>query len=188
MALFSTAGPDIGTLRNADGSYAYGIVGYAYGPSAATFTRPNDTNAYTALDVVADSTSSPSVLEFDGIGATGGHIMLSDVTFLCTGNAVPPTLGVLRLHLYNIAPTAIADNAAYNLPVADRDKYVGYVDIPTPVDLGDTIWSQAKEINKTIKLASGDNKLYGILQTIESCGAAASLGITISLSAIEVGR
>lgn len=188
MPLISPAGADVGTLRNADGSYAYATVGYAYGPSASTFTRPNDTTPYDALDVVADSTAAPTVLEFAGIGAAGGHVMLSDATFLCTGNAVPGTLGVLRVHLYGSEPTAIADNAAYNLPAGDRDKYLGYIDFPTPIDLGDTIWSQVKEINKMVKLAAGSTSLFGILQTIEACTPAASLGFTIRLSAVETGR
>jgi hypothetical protein len=97
------------------------VQGFAYGPSAVTFIRPNDTIAYAAGDVVADSTSAPTVLEFTNIGPAGGRVLLQDSTFLCSGSSVPSTLGALRIHLYRTAPTAIADNVAYNLPVGDRD-------------------------------------------------------------------
>lgn len=188
MSLISPAGADVGTLRNADGSYAYAMAGFAYGPSATTFTRPDDTTAYAAGDVIADSTSDPTVMEFANIGAAGGRVLLQDATFLCSDNAVPATLGALRVHLYDEEPAAIADNVAYNLPSADRDKYLGWFEVPTPQDLGDTIWSQTDYIGKVIKLAANSTSLYGILETRNACTLAAELSFTIRLGALEASR
>lgn len=164
-----------------------GSIPIAHGPSKVTFVRPDDSNAYTALDVISNSATAASNLEFQNIGTSGGYIEIKSITFLCSGSAVPGTLGVLRLHLYDENPTVINDNAAYNLPVGDRNKYLGYVDFPTPIDLGDTIWSNADEINKVIKLKSNSTSLFGILQTINSCTPAPLLSITIGMNVISAG-
>jgi len=158
--------------------------GFAYGPSAVNFTRPNNTTAYAAGDVVG--TDPASVLEFTNIGPSGGRILLQDATFLCGANSVPPTLGALRLHLYGTSPTAIADNAAYDLPSGDRAKYLGWFDFPTPQDLGDTIWSQTDYIGKLVKLTTAS--LFGILETRNACTPAAELAFTLRLSALEASR
>ena len=160
------------------------VQGLAYGPSTATFTRPDNATQYTAGDVVG--TDPASVLEFADIGPSDGRVIVQSATFLCSGNSVPPTLGVLRLHLYSESPAAIADNAAYNLPVADRDKYLGWIDIPTAQDLGDTIWSQLDDIGKLVKLTG--TSLYGFLETRNACTPAAELVITLRINTLEVGR
>lgn len=78
---------------------------------------------------------------------------------------LPTGIGAIKLHLYNAAPTAIADNAAYDLPAGDRSKYLGYISIPTPIDLGATVWGQADSPNLSCNLAAGSTTLYGILST-----------------------
>lgn len=71
-----------------------------------------------------------------------------------------------RLHLYNAAPTAIADGTAFDLPAGDRAKYLGYINLAAPVDLGATLWSQNDSANFNGKLADSSTTLYGILETI----------------------
>jgi hypothetical protein len=82
------------------------------------------------------------------------------------------------------APTAIADNAAFDLPAGDRSKYIGSIDIGTPVDLGDTIWAQNDEVRKQVIL-SGDS-VYGILQTVAGYTPSASAVKTVTLLAVEL--
>lgn len=130
--------------------------------SSATFTRPNDVTAYAAGDVV--STLAGAVMEFATVGAAADLIAILGLRYTCAITAVPAGCTGFYLHLYNAAPAAIADNAAYNLPAADLAKYLGYVVIGQPVDLGDNIVSVSDNINHTVKLAS--TSLYGILQTI----------------------
>ncbi len=130
--------------------------------SSATFTRPNDATPYTAGDVV--STLAGAVGEFATVGAANDLIAILGARFTCAVNAVPAGCTGFYLHLYNAAPTAIADNAAYNLPAADLAKYLGYVRIGQPEDLGDNIVAINDNINHTVKLAS--TSLYWILQTI----------------------
>jgi hypothetical protein len=118
------------------GSPATGVsttqgIGYS---SSASKTRPNDTTAYAALDVIAESDSTGTVWTFANIGPSGGgKVLLTRAWIRIDVNAIPSGMGAFRVELYSTAPTAINDNAAYNLPSGDRAKYLGYVEIPTPL-------------------------------------------------------
>lgn len=140
------------------------VTGYGY-TSGASMTRPNDTTAYTAGDVCG--TSPATNITFAGCSTIeGGHIIIMGVNLEVDVNAVPSGMSGFRLHLYDSAPTAIADNTAYNLPSGDRTKYLGNIPIDSPSDLGDTLWVEMNNVNKKVKLASGSSTLYGILETL----------------------
>lgn len=150
-----------------------------------TITRPDNTTPYSINDVV--STAAGEILTFANISnEAGSEVFINSVNMMLAVAAIPAGMGNFRLHLYNAAPTAIADNAAYNLPAADRAKYLGYITIPTPVDLGETLWSQYDNINKRVKLAADSTTLYGILQTTAAYTPTASTVKTISLSSLGV--
>lgn len=152
--------------------------------SSASQTRPNDTTAYAALDVVG--TDPATNLSFTGVGSVdGGHVIITGVSLRCDVAAVPSGMSSFRLHLYNAAPTALADNAAFNLIAADRDKYLGFIEIGTPVDLGDTIYSRNDNTNFKVKLASASSTLYGVLQTVGGFTPTAQAVKTISLHGIQ---
>jgi len=146
---------------------------------STTLTRGNYTDAYTALDVVSNSTTVPTCLTFTNVGTDNDVLCVLGARMLVAVNAVPSGCTGFRLHLYNASPTAIADNAAYNLPAGDTGKYQGYIDFPAPIDLGDNIWAQGDSVNITIKLSG--TSLYGILQTIGAYTPSASVVKTISL-------
>ena len=170
----------------------YGTVtGVGY---AASFeqTRPNDTTPYTALDVVGESPAEN--MEFGGIGpeaegAVNGKIIITHVALRMDRNSVPAGMTQFRLHLFNGAPTAIADNAAFNLAAADRTNYQGYIEIPTPLDLGDTIYNDTEggyyPVRKEVTVNSIGN-LYGVLQTVGAYTPAAQTNFTVSLKAVSV--
>jgi hypothetical protein len=99
-------------------------------------------------------------------------------------NAVPSGGTGYRLHLYNEAPTAIADDAAFNVPSADLAKYIGWIDIPTLTDVGDSCVTNYDNINFTAKLAG--TGLYGILQCIGAETPAANAVFTILLNTVAV--
>lgn len=137
--------------------------------ASANFTRPNDTNPYGAGDVVCNSTSAPAVMTFSNVGpAAGGEVWITAVDLRIDVAAIPAGMTRMRLHLYNAAPTPINDNAAYDLPSGDRAKYLGFIDLPDPVDNGATLWSSTEElyyqVRKQVTLASAN--LYGILMTV----------------------
>jgi hypothetical protein len=149
--------------------------------SSATITRPANTTAYTALDVV--STEAGAVLEFTNMGQPNGVVYITAASLRVDVAAVPSGMGVFRLHLYKTAPTAIADNAAFDLPSGDRAKYCGYLDIGTPIDLGATLWAQNDETRKQVDLSG--TSIYGILQTVAGFTPTSAAVKTITLRATE---
>lgn len=78
----------------------------------ANFTRPADTTAYAAGDVVADSTSAPTVITFNSVARkNGGHFYLVGAHMTSSGNEA--TKPQFELWLFNAAPGLDNDNAAF---------------------------------------------------------------------------
>ena len=168
--------------QNVDGTVALTPVGKS---ASATQTRPDNTTAYDALDVVG--TDAATNMEFADLSLNeGGLVAIMGVRLRIDASAIPATMGAFRLHLYSSAPTPITDNVAYNLPSADRDNYLTYVDIPAPIDLGDTLFAKDENLNVTVKLAEGSRSLYGILQTIAEYTPTAEVVKTVTLNVAEV--
>jgi hypothetical protein len=150
------------------------------GFGSQSVTRPNNTDAYTALDVIG--TAVTSTLTFtDAFLQAGGHFIIMGASLRIDVNAVPSGMGSFKLHLYSALPTAIADNAAFNLAAADRDKYLGSIELDTPTDLGDTIYTQKDNINMKRKLATDSTTIYGVLQTVNAFTPSANTVKTVKL-------
>lgn len=159
------------------------VQGLAYSSSASK-TRPNDTTAYAALDVLAESDSAGTVWTFSNIApSTGGTIILYRATLRIDVSAIPSGMGNFRMHLYSTAPTAINDNAAYDLPSGDRAKYVGFVEIPTPLDLGATLFADTSSqgYSFTMPVVAASGTLYGIFQTVNGYTPTAQAVKTVTL-------
>lgn len=110
-----------------DGSAVTQPISYSTGTSAASeFTRPADTTVYTFGDVVG--TNAATYLTFANVtrlASSVGYIIGVQVAtdnWLCRQ--------ALRLHLYNVAPTAIADNAVFEMEYTDKASYLGFIDLP----------------------------------------------------------
>jgi hypothetical protein len=132
--------------------------------ASASITRPENATPYSANDVVS-ITGAGEVITFANVsGITGNKIKITRAWMRIDVNAVPSGMSGFFLHLFNALPTAIADNSAYNLPSADRAKYLGNIYIPTPDDLGDTLFSSIKNIESQYKLSG--TALYGVLVTV----------------------
>lgn len=138
-------------------------------PTASAFqsqvatTRPANVTAYTANDVLG---AAAAAWTFPSMGTTGGQVMITSVDLRIDVAAVPAGMTSFRLYLYSVTPaSALADNAAWDLPAGDRPGYIGYIDLGTPVDLGSTLFVEADGVNKHLKLAPGDTALYGYLVT-----------------------
>ena len=95
--------------------------------TTASFTRPSDTTAYAAQDVVSNSTSAPSVLTFSAAAQTsGGTGLILSARHL--KSSATTTGATYRLHLYRVAPTAINDNSPFTLLFANRANRIGFID------------------------------------------------------------
>lgn len=133
--------------------------------ATVTLTRTADTNAYNANDVIGAATGSTAAVEFASMGPNGGRIMITTAELRIDRNAVISGETSYRLHLYNVTPpSALGDNAAWDLPSGDRDSYLGFIELGTPVDLGSTLYVQTTQVNRQLKLAG--TSLFGYLVTV----------------------
>lgn len=148
-----------------------------------TVTRPADTNAYIAGDVVG---ATAAAITFATIGPTSGPVIITGVDLRMDVNAVPAGMTSFRLHLYNVTPpSALADNAPWDLPAGDRASYLGYVDVGTPADVGSTLFVQTDGINKKVLLAASTS-LFGYLVTNAGYTPASAAVMAIRLNTLGV--
>jgi len=178
----SSGSVDVTTLPA--GEVHLGEVGGKGSVVAVTLTRPNDTNAYAAKDAVSDSTGSPTVLTFTNVArvnAGTGYIVKGR---LLTDQST--NVARFRLHLFNVSPTAINDNAAYTLLWANRAGRLGYIDFDACQTEG-TGSDCASSLNDTVRLhfaaAAAFRTLYGLLETLDAFTPAAEQNLYIELSA-----
>ena len=130
----------------------YGIGG------RLSITRPADTTAYLAGDVVGGAQ------EFKGFAPSGLRVRISYSTLLVRAAALISGESNYRLHLYDITPpSALADNDPWDLPAGDRDNYLGALNLGTPVDEGASLWVEAEQA-KDITLQT--DSLFVYLETI----------------------
>jgi hypothetical protein len=159
--------------------------------ASVAIARPANTTAYSAGDVigVADSATPSSagsaILSFTLRGIASGQAMITGADLLLPLTSVPSGMTSFRLHLYDTSPTAILDNAAWDLPSGDRGYYLGYIDVGTPVDVGSTLFVQTDQINKQVTLKGGT--LYGVLVTNGGFTPTSGAVYTVRLHAIGVG-
>lgn len=157
-----------------------GIIGVAYS-SPLTITRPANQTPYTAGDVVGGALTFPSM------GPSAGRIMLTSTQLELDIAAIPTGMTSFFLALYNVTPpSALADNAAWDLPSGDRASFLGIVQLGTPVDLGSTLYVEQNIINKQIKLAG--TSLFGYLVTQTGYTPAANSEVYVNtLHAVGLG-
>lgn len=125
--------------------------------SKPTVTRPANTTPYTAGDVVGGAIPLSA---FNGTG----DALITSCDLRIDVSAIPAGMTSFRLHLYRDSPpSAIADNAAWDLPSGDRAYYSGYIDLGSPADLGSTLFCEVEQVNKQIRLTG--TAMYGYLVT-----------------------
>jgi len=168
-----------------DNSSSLTVDGKAY-RSAVTVTRPSNTTAYTAGDVIGD-TSGSAIITLSNIGPSGGYVLLQSVRLFIGNTSVPAGMSGFRLHLYTASPTAIADNAAFDLVSGEVANYAGYIDLPTPQDLGSTLFTQADYCGTAVKLASASTSLFAELETRGAYTPASGTTYNLRVMTLEAG-
>lgn len=116
----------------------------------------------------------------------GSDVMVTATNLRIDVASIPSGMSTFKLHVYNEEPTSIANGAAFNLIAADRDKYLGYIRLNVPIQLGDTGWSQSSGLVQQFKLKQGSTTLYCILTTDDAYTPTAGTKIKISLKALQV--
>jgi hypothetical protein len=105
--------------------------------NSASFTRPNDTTAYSANDLVANLTTAGSVDPLAiPVGGYSGMINLRLVRARLTKSGTSATNANFRIHLYSQSPTcANGDNAAWS--TNDAAYWLGNIDVTSVLALTD---------------------------------------------------
>ena len=175
----------LGTQIISDGGTTLTVDGKAY-RSTVTITRPSNTTAYTAGDVVGD-TGGSAILTLSSIGPSGGFILIQSAALIFSDSTVPSGMGAFRVHFFNATPTAIADNAPFDLVSGDRTKYMGYIDLSAPQDLGSTIYTQVDYPGRLIKLAADSTTLYAEIETRGAYTPVSASTVELRVSTLEAG-
>lgn len=168
---------------------AFGVGGATV---SASISRPENTTAYTAGDVIgqADSETAANagsaILTFSKVGLPGRAILIAGADLRVDLSSVTSGMTTFRLHLYDASPTAILDNAAWDLGGDDRDLYLGYVDLGSPADMGSTLYTQADQVNKQVKLAASSHALYGVLVTNGAYTPASATTMRVRLHTVDL--
>lgn len=153
----------------------------------ATFTRPADTIAYTALDAMSNATSAAAPITFGG--RTGSTI--SDPIAGFQGRIIGATLILpgaviasdFNLALFNGAPGGRNDNSVFDFTVADTAKLLGIINFSHTGDLALTTAGtiiQNNALTLPLRLSTADG-LFGLLQTVTGFTPVASQVVNLSL-------
>lgn len=174
---------DTGRTYVYDGAAWGPLSGSGYASGMVSVTRPSNTDAYTAGDVVG---ATAAAITFPTMGPSGGgEVIITTVQLERDVTAVISGETTYTLHLYSVTPpSALADNAAFDLPSGDRASYRGLIYLGAPVDLGSTLYVEQNGVNKQVTLASGS--LYGYLVTAGGYTPASAAVFRIGLHSVAV--
>lgn len=181
-------------------------VGGKIAGSTAEFTRPANATAYTAGDVVSNSTSATTLIKFSSIvGAAGGsgYIVKAKIE-----TDLKTEVAQYRLILYAVPETARSvgsptvtpplDNAADTVLYVDRTYRIGYIDFPACSSGADTTNNTAAQAQWTgsplaFRCYQGtpgaspndapDNAIYGKLINMTGTTPASGQKFSLTLSA-----
>lgn len=175
----------LGTQAVSDAGSSLTVDGKAY-RSSVTITRPSNTTAYTAGDVVGD-TGGSAIITATTAGPTGGFVLVQSAALIFSDSTVPSGMGAFRLHIYSASPTAIADNAPFDLVSGDRASYLGYIDLSTPQDLGSSLYTQVDYPGRLVKLGAATTSLFIQIETRGAYTPVSASTVTLILNTLEAG-
>lgn len=91
---------------------------------SSSFTRPGDTTAYAAGDLIANSTTAGSVTPFSWLTTGSRPFVIPAIRLQKTGTSL--TSASFRIHLYTAAPTVTTtgDNGVYASNVDSNAKWI----------------------------------------------------------------
>ena len=161
------------------------VDGKAY-QSTVTITRPSNTTAYTAGDVVGD-TGGSAIISLTAAGPTAGFVIIQSISLVFSDSTVPSGMGAFRLHLYSASPTAMADNAAFDLVSGERNTYMGFIDLPTPADFGSSLYTQTDYPGRLVNLGAASTTLFAELETRGAYTPVSASTVAIRVNLLEAG-
>lgn len=152
--------------------------------ASAEVTRPADTTAYTAGDVVSNSTTATTPISLSSAArVAGGNGYIVRAALTTNKKSITPRF---RVHLFNAAPTVAADNAAYSELYADAGKRLGFIDLPAMTTATDSTNSDmSRAFNDSARLpivaAASSADLYAVLETLDAFTPASGQKFTLTI-------
>lgn len=152
----------------------------------AEFTRPSDTTAYAAGDVICNSTSAPTILEFSVGQRNGATGVILRGTLI--DSASEATALSAELWLFDTTITMDNDNAAFTPTDAEMKTLVGVLSF-TSRKVGtasDNCEFRSDESNIPFACTSGTRKLYGVLVARNAYTPVSGEVFTVRLKVLQV--
>lgn len=157
--------------------------------TCSEMTRPSNTTAYAALDAVNNSTTAgqQTLIEIPNIArVAGGSFLITGISLYTDLKNISPDF---RVRLYNASDASIpVDNDLTTLLYANRSKFIGYVDLDTMINGGDTVNSTSSFAQKQGNLltgvcASGQTSIWALLVTKTAFTPASGQKFTLKVTA-----
>lgn len=163
-----------------DGANRVRSIGAA---GSAAFTRPADTTAYTALDVIGGASSA--IIEVP-LGVPAGAEVQIDTIQLSIARGTATGITSIIAHLYTAAPAALVDNEPFRADAADDIFYVGSVLLGSASEVGGAfVFLSADSIGRKICLI-GSN-VFVVLQTSSGFTPLPAMGHVLRVLGIDLG-
>lgn len=175
------------------------FLGHTTAIVTQSITRPGDTTAYAAGDVIG--TAASQILDFTDaargqvtqngvtVGGPGGSGMLSTALLIDSANqATPPSL---ELWLFTAAPAAQIDNAPFAVTDAEMANLVGIIPLAiarignVSAAAAGNLAIQSDVATLAFKCAPSTTHLYGILVVRNAYTPVANEVFTVKLSALQ---
>ncbi len=158
----------------------------------AGFTRPSDTSAYAAGDVVSNSTSAPVIMTFSRASLGKGEAAIIQQAVIIVGANVSPKPD-LELWLFDATVGMDNDNALFTPTDAELATLVGVIAFPlasfrvgeaTSGAAGNSV-CDVQNVGMPINTLITDNALYGILVARNAYVPTAAETFTVRLKVLE---
>lgn len=169
----------------AAGEAHIGQIGGAIVVSSVEFTRPNDTTAYAANDVVSNNTTTTTLNTLPTCArVNGGSGYIVGARLLTDKKSITPRV---RVHLFNVInPTVAADNAQHKSVYADASKRIASFDLSAMATAADSTNSDLSAATDwTLRIpfvcAGSDRAIYWFLETLDIFTPAANEKFTLML-------
>lgn len=188
-----TANTILGRLKDlltglvlAAGENFIGSVGGILIHVSAELTRPADTTAYTAGDVVSNNATTTTPVQLANIfRVAGGSGYIRKLKISTDKKSITPRF---RLHFFNASTiTVSADNAPFKEVYADTSKRLGYYDMPamtTAVDTTNSDMSRTLDIDVSMEVnaAAGSRDLFVVYEALDAFTPASGQKFMLSVA------
>lgn len=156
----------------AAGENHFGEVGGKATVINAELTRPANVLAYPANTVVSNSITTTTPLLVQNIfRVAGGSGYITGLKISTNKKSIVPRF---RVHLFTVnTATLAADGVLYKKLYADKEKYIGYIELDPMTTAADATNSDMSEalignLNTLCVAATGSRDLYLVLETLDA--------------------